>query len=145
MRTPSTADFTPFAPAREPQPPIYKRQIPPYNGFGTEEDSLNNCWGLDVRARPYDLTPYHEHGRRGFDSNCLRFVARIDTDKPQDMDRRFIVTHFRSDNTFLIYEPRVRNSGRFIYNGFTRYVYLSSIEISLIIIIILNPSTAGCK
>lgn len=52
-----------------------------------------------------------EKDRRGLDSNVLRFLARMDTTKPIDMDRRFIISYFLSDDTILVFEPPVRNSG----------------------------------
>jgi len=55
-----------------------------------------------------------EKDRRGLDSNVLRFLARMDTNKPIDMDRRFIISYFLSDDTLLVFEPPVRNSGRLI-------------------------------
>ena len=54
-----------------------------------------------------------EKDRRGLDSNVLRFLARMDTTKPIDMDRRFIISYFLSDDTILVFEPPVRNSGMF--------------------------------
>ena len=45
------------------------------------------------------------------DSNVLRFLGRMDTTKPIDQDRRFIISYFLSDDTILVYEPPVRNSG----------------------------------
>ena len=41
----------------------------------------------------------------------LRFVARMDTTRPIDLDRRFIVSYFLSDDTILVFEPPQRNSG----------------------------------
>ena len=52
-----------------------------------------------------------EKDRRGLDSNVLRFLAKMDTTKPIDMERRFIISYFLSDDTILVFEPPVRNSG----------------------------------
>ena len=49
--------------------------------------------------------------RHGLESNVLRFVARMDTARPIDMERRFIVSYFLSDDTILVFEPPQRNSG----------------------------------
>ncbi len=35
----------------------------------------------------------------------------MDTTRPIDMDRRFIVSYFLSDDTILVFEPPQRNSG----------------------------------
>ena len=56
-----------------------------------------------------------EKDRRGLDSNVLRFLGRMDTTKPIDMDRRFIISYFLSDDTILVFEPPVRNSGRCLH------------------------------
>lgn len=49
--------------------------------------------------------------RHGLESNVLRFMARLNTTRPIDMDRRFIISYFLSDDTILVYEPQQRNSG----------------------------------
>ena len=46
------------------------------------------------------------------ESNVLRFVARFDTTRPIDVDRRFIVSYFLSDDTLSVFEPLQRNSGK---------------------------------
>ena len=87
------------------------REMPPYNGFGSEEDSLCSCMGLLPKPPKRDFIKFMEKDRRGLDSNVLRFLARMDTSKPIDMDRRFIISYFLSDDTLLVFEPPVRNSG----------------------------------
>ena len=52
-----------------------------------------------------------EKDRRGLDCNVLRFVARMDTTRPIDQDRRFIIFYHLSDNTISMFEPPMRNSG----------------------------------
>ena len=49
--------------------------------------------------------------RDGLNSNVLRFVAKLDTTRPIDMDRRFIVFYHLSDDTIAVFEPPQRNSG----------------------------------
>lgn len=87
------------------------REWPPYNGWGSEEDSLCSCMGLLPKPPRRDFIKFMEKDRRGLDSNVLRFLARMDTTKPIDMDRRFIISYFLSDDTILVFEPPVRNSG----------------------------------
>merc|ERR1712110_406897 len=87
------------------------RMMPPYNGFGSEEDSLCSCKGLLPKPPKKDFIKFMEKDRRGLDSNVLRFLARMDTKKPIDMDRRFIISYYLSDDTILVFEPPVRNSG----------------------------------
>lgn len=92
----------------EPFPP---REMPPYNGFGSEEDSLASCLSLRPKPPHRDFKKFMEKDRHGLESNVLRFVARLDTTRPIDMDRRFIISYFLSDDTILVFEPPQRNSG----------------------------------
>ena len=96
--------------------PCLQREMPPYNGFGSEEDSLCSCKGLLPKPPKKDFIKFMEKDRRGLDSNVLRFLARLDTKKPIDMDRRFIISYYLSDDTILVFEPPVRNSGEFTEN-----------------------------
>jgi len=41
----------------------------------------------------------------------LRFTARFNTRIPEDVDRRFIISFFLSDDTISIFEPAQKNSG----------------------------------
>ena len=52
-----------------------------------------------------------QRDRDGLNSNVLRFVAKLDTTRPIDMDRRFIVFYHLSDDTIAVFEPPQRNSG----------------------------------
>lgn len=52
-----------------------------------------------------------EKDRNGLDCNVLRFVAKLDTTRPIDLDRRFIIFFHLSDDTISMYEPPMRNSG----------------------------------
>lgn len=88
-----------------------QREMPPYNGFGSEEDSLASCLNLIPKPPRRDFAKFMEKDRRGLDSNVLRLVARMDTTRPIDMDRRFIIFYHLSDDTITIFEPPQRNSG----------------------------------
>ncbi|XP_074657538.1 EF-hand domain-containing family member C2-like [Tubulanus polymorphus] len=87
------------------------KQTPPYNGFGSEEDSLCSTEGLIPKPPKRDFIKFMQMDRHGLDSNVMRFLARMDTDKPIDADRRFIISYFLSDDTVQVFEPPVRNSG----------------------------------
>lgn len=50
--------------------------------------------------------------RKGLDCNVLRFVAQMDTTRPIDQDRRFIVSYYLADNTISLFEPPLKNSGK---------------------------------
>ncbi|XP_067948008.1 EF-hand domain-containing family member C2-like [Watersipora subatra] len=91
--------------------PAKSREVPPYNGFGSEEDSLCSCAGLLPKPPRRDFVKFMEKDRCGLESNVLRFLAKMDTTKPIDIDRRFIISYFLADDTLLVFEPPVRNSG----------------------------------
>jgi len=39
------------------------------------------------------------------DGKVLRFTARFNTQVPEDVDRRFIISYFLADDTISIFEP----------------------------------------
>ena len=45
------------------------------------------------------------------DKKILRYTARFNTRVPEDIDRRFIISFYLSDDSISIYEPNVKNSG----------------------------------
>lgn len=84
-----------------------KRVIPPYNGFGTEEDSLRSCTGgLNPPPPKKDLQKMRDKS-----GVILRFNAQLVSDKSNDMNRRFVFQYFMEDDTISIREPPARNSG----------------------------------
>jgi hypothetical protein len=84
-----------------------KRVIPPYNGFGSEEDSLRSCTGgLNPPPPKKDLQKMRDKS-----GVILRFNAQLVSDKSDDMNRRFVFQYFMEDDTISIREPPVRNSG----------------------------------
>lgn len=91
--------------------PEAPRPMPPYNGFGSEEDSLCSCMGLIPKPPQRDFIKFMERDRHGLESNVLRFVAFMTTDNPIDKDRKFIVSYYLSDDTISFFEPPLRNSG----------------------------------
>lgn len=115
------ADFTPLrvreevlgvgqqqgvpAPAKQPQP---------YNGFGGEEDSLNSSLALIPRPPKRDFVKFMGKDRLGLDGNVLRFLAKLDTTKAIDADRKFVISYFLADDTVVVFEPTVRNSGNLL-------------------------------
>ncbi|PAA83009.1 hypothetical protein BOX15_Mlig019168g1 [Macrostomum lignano] len=83
----------------------------PYNGFGSEEDSMANTKGLIPAPPRKNIVQLIDKDKKGLESNVLRFLARLVTDKAIDKDRRFIVNFFLSDDSILVFEPPQRNSG----------------------------------
>ena len=80
--------------------------IPPYNGFGDEDDSLSNCMRLIPKVPKKDYFKYIDN-----DKITLRFLARLNTKIPEDVDRRFLISFFLADDSIQVYEMPSRNSG----------------------------------
>ncbi|XP_068433358.1 EF-hand domain-containing protein 1 [Clinocottus analis] len=83
-----------------------KKEVPPYNGFGSFEDSLQNCFSLIPEPPKKDVIKMLENG-----DNVLRYSARLDSQNPGDEGRQFIVSYYLSDDTMSIFENNTRNSG----------------------------------
>ncbi|KRX06660.1 hypothetical protein PPERSA_13139 [Pseudocohnilembus persalinus] len=97
----------PVGSVQEPQPKqLPSRQIPPYNGFGDEEDSLGYVYRLEPKAPRKDFFKWVDNQVN------LRFWAKFNTKKPEDVNRRFIITYFLNDDSLMVYEPDQRNSGQ---------------------------------
>merc|ERR1719313_2791536 len=45
------------------------------------------------------------------DRKILRFMARLDTDTPEDQGRIFVIKYYLSDDTVAVFEPPQKNSG----------------------------------
>lgn len=80
-------------------------KIPPYNGFGDEDDSLSNVNRLIPKPPKKDYFKWVDNQIQ------LRFNALMVTDKPEDVGRKFVITLYLNDDTVMVYEPQVRNSG----------------------------------
>lgn len=99
----------------EPEIMVHKREIPPPTGFGSEEDSLRSVSG--------SLMPGPVPAKKLGENKMLSFFASLASGGIDDVDRRFVITYYVTDNTLKIIEPPVRNS------GFTGGVFLSRREI----------------
>ncbi|XP_076603763.1 EF-hand domain-containing family member C2 [Chaetodon auriga] len=102
-----------FTPALYKAPPAPKplRPVPPYNGFGSEEDSLSSCQGLLPKPPQKDFLKFMEKDRCGLDSNVLNFRAKMVTTDPVDRDRIFIISFYLCDDSISVFEHPQRNSG----------------------------------
>lgn len=93
-----------------------QQPYPPYNGFGTEEDSLGSCKYLVLKPPKKDFHKMLENENKVF-----RFVAVLEEDDGpgfgtdrgtvRPSDRRFVLSYHLSDDTLTLYEPQSRNSG----------------------------------
>eukprot|EP00879_Flechtneria_rotunda_P003529 GHRR01003761.1.p1 GENE.GHRR01003761.1~~GHRR01003761.1.p1 ORF type:complete len:637 (+),score=222.63 GHRR01003761.1:163-2073(+) len=90
-------------------PPLPRPALPPYNGYGTLDDSKQNCVALVPKPPKKDM-----HKLMNKDKIILRFTARMTPGSSvshADAGRRFVLSYFMMDDSILIFEPPVRNSG----------------------------------
>lgn len=81
-------------------------QVPPYNGFGDERDSLAQMYKLVPQRPKPDFFKAMNN-----DKKILRMTARFNTRVPEDVDRRFIISFYLADDSIGIYEVPAKNSG----------------------------------
>jgi hypothetical protein len=89
-----------------PQKIIYP--IPPYNGYGSEEDSLKNVKYINFQGKFSEN--YIERFKR--DKHILRFLCKLISPIASDEERQFLISLFLRDNSIQVYEIAKRNSGR---------------------------------
>ena len=82
--------------------------IPPYNGYGTEEDSLLNVKYLNFQYKVSEH--YVDKFKR--DKHILRFLAKLISPFPSDEERKFLLSFYCRDEAIQVYEIAERNSGR---------------------------------
>lgn len=85
-------------------------QIPPHNGFGSEIDSLGNCYNLIPKPPKINMAKKFIYNRV-----ILRFVCRKISSFPEDLLKRFLLSFYCGDDTLMLYVQTDRNSG--ILNG----------------------------
>lgn len=89
-----------------------EKEIPPYNGWGSYEDSLANCKSLVPTPVHSDLKKFISLDRCGFESRILRFYARMIIKKVIDKSRTFIISCYLYDNSIIIFELAGKNTGK---------------------------------
>ncbi|XP_022045091.2 EF-hand domain-containing protein 1 isoform X2 [Acanthochromis polyacanthus] len=99
-------EMTPTEVPKKVDKPQEKREIPTYNGFGSLEDSLQNCLSLIPKPPKMKFLKMLEN-----DGKVLQYSARLDSQYPQDEVRRFILCYHLSNDMISIYEKNTRNSG----------------------------------
>jgi Ca2+-binding EF-hand superfamily protein len=91
---------------RLPERTVPRPPTPPYNGYGSWDDSMGNVHHLIPSPPRRDCEKiFNESGK------ILRFTAQIACAKPEDVDRQFIVLFHLFDDTLSIHEPPQRNLG----------------------------------
>ena len=89
-----------------PLPRPIVKQVPPYTGLGTEEDSLTSWLGgnsLEPRPPTRDFFKFHALDRNGYDSHVLRFSARLLKENTVDRTRRLVLAYYLSDDTMQVW------------------------------------------
>eukprot|EP00744_Colponema_vietnamica_P002115 GILI01003401.1.p1 GENE.GILI01003401.1~~GILI01003401.1.p1 ORF type:complete len:667 (+),score=186.21 GILI01003401.1:140-2140(+) len=90
--------------------PVSRLPIPPHTGFGSEEDSISSCFTLQPKPPRKDIKKILD-----FAGQLLRFEARVQSGRPEDNSRQFIVVFYLADDTISVWEKTLRNSG--IWSG----------------------------
>ena len=97
----------PVSDIEQPQAPNpVQIKVPPHNGFGDEVDSLGYVYDLIPKKPKIDFFKYVDNDRK-----ILRYTARFNTQIPEDVDRRFIISFYLADDTISVFEPAQKNSG----------------------------------
>uniref|UniRef100_A0A1B0EV89 Putative ef-hand domain-containing family member c2 n=1 Tax=Lutzomyia longipalpis TaxID=7200 RepID=A0A1B0EV89_LUTLO len=83
-----------------------ENDLPPFNGWGSYEDSEKNCKNLELK-------PSIENTKKFLQSKneMLRFGAKLISRVKENGERTFIITYHLADDTISVYETPVRNSG----------------------------------
>nr|CAH8824972.1 unnamed protein product [Trichobilharzia regenti] len=98
-------DFTPLD-VEIKQPEIPKKEIPPFTGYGTIEDSLSSTKSFILKPPKADFAKQVDYAQK-----VLRYETRLDSVRPEDASRRFILSYWLADDMISIFETPVRNSG----------------------------------
>ncbi|XP_061580290.1 EF-hand domain-containing family member C2 [Cololabis saira] len=102
-------DFTPVQ-YKVPPAPELPKPVPPFNGFGSEEDSLQACLKLLPKPPRKDFNKFMEKDRCGLNSNALTFRAKMTTDT-FEAERVFFISFHLCDDTMSVVETPQKNSG----------------------------------
>ncbi|GBG34479.1 EF-hand domain-containing family member C2 [Hondaea fermentalgiana] len=93
-----------------------KMPLPPYNGYGTEEDSLQSFYHLVPRQISKNMARVYKYG-----DSCFHIRCCLVTQIPQELGRIFDLKFQLAERTMSLYEPVQRNSGiiggQFLENG----------------------------
>ncbi|XP_974278.2 EF-hand domain-containing family member C2 [Tribolium castaneum] len=88
-----------------------ERELPPWNGYGSYEDSAQNCITVEPKAPHRDFKKFLNLDRIGIDSHILRFEARMLSKIPENCTRHFVISYYLADDTIAVFERGIRNSG----------------------------------
>jgi hypothetical protein len=79
-----------------PPPPQEKSNviIPEHNGIGDDEDSKGYIYRLIPKQPKKDYFKFIDNSAK-----ILRWTAHMNTNRPEDKDRRFIIAYFLNDDS----------------------------------------------
>lgn len=83
-----------------------ERKLPPFNGWGSHEDSEGNCKTVEPKPPHRDFVKFFK-----YDGYVLRFGARLISKIQENNERAFIILYYLDDDTISVYEVGLRNSG----------------------------------
>lgn len=92
---------------KKPRANIVYQPVPPYNGYGTPEDSLGSVYSLQPKPPRIDMKKMFKQ-----DMHILRFDAKLISTEPDDEFRKFIISFYCGDDSIQVYEICDKNSGR---------------------------------
>ena len=98
------ADF-PTIIAKEDKKVVKKVEIPPYTGYGTEEDSLQSVKNLVPKPPKKEIKTDEE------EKQVTRVMARLISKRPEDVTRLFVISLYGADDSISVFERPGRNSG----------------------------------
>ncbi|CAG9801258.1 unnamed protein product [Chironomus riparius] len=91
----------------KPCEPIAREfKYPPYNGWGSFEDSEGNCTGIEPKMPKVNFRKFLE-----YDKLVIRFGAKMISPIKENNDRLFIISYYLSEDTIAVYELSCRNLG----------------------------------
>lgn len=91
----------------------FPQTLPPFNGFGAE----NDLYAMGLSLQPAVINNTQEDYKRfiAADNKVLRFECCLatpeDSSSIYDSSRAFVINYYLGDDTIMVYEPPVRNSG----------------------------------
>ncbi|XP_034948981.1 EF-hand domain-containing family member C2 [Chelonus insularis] len=88
-----------------------KHKPPPYNGFGSYDDSFGNCFRIVPKPPKIDYVRSFQYDKKPENNNILRFTAKMISDVSSNADRQFIINIHLMDNTISIFELAMKNTG----------------------------------
>ncbi|XP_055341813.1 EF-hand domain-containing family member C2-like [Paramacrobiotus metropolitanus] len=98
----------------EPADPVPEITVPPHNGFGLQEDSVQNVYRLIPKTLVNDARKYLAIDRDPEDPIWLTFRLRALTEDPIAAERAYIMKYHLNDNSISINSPQYDWHGKFL-------------------------------